>query len=86
MEDGSYWRLQDLTLGYRLPERWSGGLGFATARIYGSVRNLFTITDYSGYSPDVNSNGQFESDVGLGTDFYSYPQARTFTFGVQASW
>jgi hypothetical protein len=34
----------------------------------------------------VNSNGQFESDVGLGTDFYSYPQARTFTFGVQASW
>jgi TonB-linked SusC/RagA family outer membrane protein len=86
MEDGSYWRLQDLTLGYRLPERWAGGLGFAHARFYGSIRNLFTITDYSGYSPDVNSNGQFESDVGLGTDFYSYPQARTFTFGVQASW
>jgi TonB-dependent starch-binding outer membrane protein SusC len=44
------------------------------------------ITDYSGYSPDVNSNGQFGSDVGLGTDFYAYPQARTFAFGVQASW
>jgi len=86
MEDGSYWRLQDLVLGYRLPEQWAGSLGFASARFYGSVRNLFTITDYSGYSPDVNSNGQFESDVGLGTDFYAYPQARTFTFGVQASW
>ncbi len=86
MEDGSYWRLQDLTLGYRVPEQWAGGLGFASARVYGSVRNLFTITDYSGYTPDVNSNGQFGSDVGLGTDFYAYPQARTFTFGVQASW
>jgi TonB-linked SusC/RagA family outer membrane protein len=86
MEDGSFWRLQDLTLGYRLPEHWAGGLGFASARFYGSVRNLFTITDYSGYTPDVNSNGQFFSDVGLGTDFYAYPQARTFTFGVQASW
>jgi TonB-linked SusC/RagA family outer membrane protein len=86
MEDGSYWRLQDLTLGYRLPERWAGGLGFASARFYGSVRNLFTITDYSGYSPDVNSNGSFDANVALGTDFYAYPQARTFTFGVQASW
>ena len=86
MEDGSFWRLQDLTLGYRLPEQWAGGLGFASARFYGSVRNLFTITDYSGYTPDVNSNGQFFADVGLGTDFYAYPQARTYSFGVQATW
>ena len=85
LEDGSYWRLQNLTLGYRLPERWAGGLGFQTARVYGSVRNLFTITDYSGYSPDVNSNGQ-SSTAELGVDFYAYPQARTFTFGVQAAW
>ena len=97
VEDGSYWRMQDLTLGYRLPERWSGALGFASARFYGSVRNLFTITDYKGYSPDVNSNGASNnasgisdlgsvSSIGLGTDFYAYPLARTFTFGVQASW
>ena len=86
LEDGSYWRLQDLTLGYRLPERWAGGLGFHSARFYGSVRNLFTITDYTGYTPDVNSNGSFDANVGLGTDFYAYPQARTFTFGIQASW
>jgi outer membrane receptor protein involved in Fe transport len=86
LEDGSYWRLQDLTLGYRLPERWAGSMGFGNARFYGTVHNLFTITDYTGYTPDVNSNGQFFADVGLGTDFYAYPQARTFTFGVQASW
>jgi TonB-linked SusC/RagA family outer membrane protein len=97
IEDGSYWRMQDLTLGYRLPDRWAGALGFANARFYGSVRNLFTITDYSGYSPDVNSNGADNNATGiedlgtasgfaLGTDFYAYPLARTFTFGVQASW
>jgi TonB-linked SusC/RagA family outer membrane protein len=97
IETGSYWRMQDLTLGYRLPERWAGALGFASARFYGSVRNLFTISDYSGYSPDVNSNGASNnatgiqdvgsvSSIGLGTDFYAYPLARTFTFGVQASW
>jgi TonB-linked SusC/RagA family outer membrane protein len=97
IENGSYWRMQDLTLGYRLPERWAGSLGFASARFYGSVRNLFTITDYTGYSPDVNSNGSSNnatgiadvgsvSSIGLGTDFYAYPLARTFTFGVQASW
>jgi TonB-linked SusC/RagA family outer membrane protein len=94
VEDGSYWRLQDLILGYRLPDRWAGSLGFYSARLYGSVRNLFTISDYSGYSPDVNSNGSssddtgagFTSSVGLGTDFYAYPQARTFTFGIQAAW
>ena len=61
------------------------------------MRNLFTITDYTGYSPDVNSNGASNnasgiadlgtvSSIGLGTDFYAYPLARTFTFGVQASW
>jgi TonB-linked SusC/RagA family outer membrane protein len=97
LENGTYWRMQDLTLGYRLPERWAGALGFATARFYGSARNLFTITDYKGYSPDVNSNGASNnasgisdlgsvSSIGLGTDFYAYPLARTFTFGVQASW
>lgn len=95
VEDGSYWRLQDLTLGYRLPERVAGGLGFASARFYVSVRNLFTATDYTGYSPDVNSNGAnnvdsgslaTSSEIGLGTDFYAYPQPRTWTFGIQAGW
>lgn len=85
IEDGSYFRLQDLTVGYRLPEQFSGRLGFQSWRLYLSARNLFTTTDYSGYSPDVNSNGSL-ANVGLGTDFYAYPVARTFTFGVQAAW
>ena len=58
--------------GYRLPERWAGALGFASARFYGSARNLFTITDYKGYSPDVNSNGASNNASGI-SDLGSCP-------------
>ncbi len=84
VEDGSYLRMQELTLGYRLPEHLAGRLGFTNWRLYLSARNLFTITSYSGYSPEVNSNSN--KNIGLGVDFYAYPLARTFTFGVQAGW
>ena len=55
------------------------------ARIFVSGRNLKTWTDYTGYNPDVNSNGA-SSNISLGTDFYAYPLARTITFGVSGSW
>ncbi len=84
VEDGSYLRMQELTLGYRLPEHVAGRLGFRSWRLYLSARNLFTITNYSGYSSDVNSSS--DKNIGLGVDYYAYPIARTFTFGVQAGW
>jgi len=46
---------------------------------------VLTRTDYSGYSPDVNSNGS-NANISLGTDFYAYPVARSFTFGIKGSW
>jgi TonB-linked SusC/RagA family outer membrane protein len=85
IEDGDYIRLQDLTVGYQIPERFVGSMGFTNARIYATGHNLFTITDYSGYFPDVNSFGS-SSNISLGMDFYAYPIARTFTFGIQAGW
>lgn len=85
IEDGSYLRLQELTVGYQLPSRFAASMGFSNARVYVRGQNVFTSTDYSGYSPDVNSNGS-SSNIELGTDFYSYPQARTWSFGVQAGW
>jgi hypothetical protein len=84
VEDGSFLRMQDVTLGYRIPEGLASSLGFASWRLYVSAHNLFTITNYSGFSPDVNSNS--DKNIGLGVDFYSYPFARTFTFGIQAGW
>jgi hypothetical protein len=85
VEDGSYVRIQDVTLGYRLPAQWGNAVRMRNARLYVSGRNLHTFTDYSGYSPDVNSGGS-GSNLFLGTDFYAYPIARSVTFGLSGNW
>lgn len=86
IEDGSYIRLGELTLGYRLPAARLGRINvFEDARIFVSGRNIKTWTDYSGYNPDVNSLGA-TANVSLGTDFYAYPVARTFTIGISGAW
>jgi TonB-linked SusC/RagA family outer membrane protein len=85
VEDGSYIRLQELTLGYRLPRSWARTFNLDEARFFVSGRNLVTWTDYTGYNPDVNSNGS-SATISLGTDFYAYPLARTFSFGVRGAW
>jgi len=85
IEDGSYWRMQDVTFGWQLPENWAASARFATLRLYGSIHNLFIITNYSGYDPDVNSNGS-AANISLATDFYAYPQERSFVLGLQAGW
>lgn len=85
VEDGSYIRLQEITLGYALPNRWGSRFGVNDARLFVSGRNLKTWTKFTGYNPDVNSNGS-SSNISLGTDFYAYPLARTITFGFSGSW
>ena len=85
IEDASYIRLQDLTLGYQLPENVAGSLGLANARVYVRGQNVFTSTDYKGFNPEVNSNGS-TSSASVATDFYAYPVARTWSFGLQAGW
>ncbi len=84
IEDGSYVRLQEVTLGYRLPRSLSRLAGMDGARLFVSGHNLHTWTDYRGFSPDVNSNGV--SNAALGTDFYAYPVARTLTVGIRGTW
>jgi TonB-linked SusC/RagA family outer membrane protein len=80
-EDGSYLRLRNVTLGYRLP---AAGLGIGwlrTARVYVSAQNLLTLTGYSGYDPEVSSTGG--SDLRKGIDVGAYPSAKTYLVGVQ---
>jgi hypothetical protein len=84
-EDGSYVRLQEVTLGYRLPAQLIGNANLSEARIYVSGRNLYTWTDYSGYSPDVNSPGS-SSNTSLATEFYAYPLPRTIMVGISGAW
>lgn len=85
VEDGSFVRLNEVTLGFRLPQRLVAFTGMDDARIYVSGRNLKTWTDYSGYNPDVSSAGA-TANVVTGVDYYAYPLARTFTFGFSAGW
>ena len=78
IEDGSFVRLQNITVGYRLD--LPPAFGVRTARLYGSADNLFLLTGYSGYDPEVHIASGLAS---RGIDYLAYPRARTFTFGVQ---
>ena len=83
VEDGSYLRLKNVTLGYSLPADLLGISGLTSARIYVKGRNLLTFTGYSGYNPDVNSSGQ--STVNLKVDTNSYPLASEYMVGIDLS-
>lgn len=76
LESGTYLRLRTLQLGYNLPKNALGF--FKTARVYLDIDNLFTITPYSGYSPDVNATSVYER----GFDEFIYPSNRTYMLGV----
>ncbi|RDV15643.1 TonB-dependent receptor [Pontibacter diazotrophicus] len=80
LEDGSYIRLKNIVLGYNLPTSLTERVHLQRARLFVQSQNLFTITDYSGFDPEVNTFSG--SNAALGTDFLVYPQARTITFGV----
>jgi TonB-linked SusC/RagA family outer membrane protein len=80
IEDGSYVRLKNVVFGYTLPSSAAGRLGFQRLRVYLQGQNLLTSTKYSGFDPEVNYGG--ETSIARGTDFYTLPQARSVTFGV----
>ncbi|MCG2615105.1 TonB-dependent receptor [Terrimonas sp. NA20] len=87
VEDGSYLRLRNAMIGYNLSSKMMGRAGFTQARIYASVQNLFTITGYKGFDPELYTNDNLANygDLGVGIDMGTYPPSRTITFGVQLS-
>lgn len=83
LEDGSFVRLSAVTLGYNLPVKkvkW-----MSQARIYLSGQNLYVLTDYSGYDPEVNTNKAVDGVPSFGIDYTSYPRPRTVLLGVNVS-
>lgn len=80
VEDGSYLRLQNLTVGYTLPARWTKKLHIEKCRIYFSGNNLHTWTNYSGYNPEVSLRSS--NALTPGEDYGTYPLARTFMVGL----
>ncbi len=78
IEDGSFIRLKNLTLGYTIPNSLINKLNIENLRIYLSGTNLYTFTKYPGIDPEVGSN----SDLATGIDYNVYPVARTITLGL----
>jgi TonB-linked SusC/RagA family outer membrane protein len=88
IEDGSYLRLKNVSLGYSFPtamlSNWSGGT-ISKIRLYVSAQNLLTITDYTGYDPEIGARTGINSSLGMGIDYGQFPAARTFLGGIQVS-
>lgn len=88
VEDGSYLRLKNVSLGYSFStsklSSWSKGT-ISKIRLYVSAQNLLTITDYSGYDPEIGARTGINSSLGMGIDYGQFPAARTFLGGIQVS-
>ena len=86
VENGAFLRMRNLQIGYTLPGKVAEKARMSKARVYVSAQNLFTISSYSGYDPDLGSaniNGATaQSPLTIGVDFGRYPVARMFTFGI----
>ncbi|GAB3970364.1 TonB-dependent receptor [Spirosoma terrae] len=82
--DGSYVRLKNLAIGYTFPQVLTNKIKLNRLRIYASAQNILTFTDYPGYDPEVNYNtsGSVNGNRNLGLDYGSYPNAKSYTIGL----
>lgn len=83
IEDASYLRLKNITLGYNLPSKVVSKVKMSNLRVYASATNLWTLTNYSGYDPEANTFGQSTTLIGI--DLGGYPQSKVFQIGLSAS-
>ena len=83
LEDGSFVRMKNVTLAYNFSKEVLDKLNINSLRIYTSAENLFTITDYSGFDPELSVSGN--SDIDVGIDRSTFPQAKSFTLGLNVT-
>ncbi|MCX2492770.1 TonB-dependent receptor [Pedobacter sp. PF22-3] len=81
IQDGSYFRCTNITLGYSFPKTLANAIKVSNIRVYASVDNAFTVTDYKGYNPEVDYSGG--SNLTPGVDYGNYPLARTYNLGIK---
>jgi len=81
VEDGAFFRLRSVVLGYSLPKRWVSQIGMSRARFYASGTNLWTKQAFSGYTPEFPNDSQFRA----GIDYLSYPMAKTMLVGLDVT-
>lgn len=83
VEDGSYIRLQNISLSYTFPKKWIEHLFLTNVKLYMNIQNVFTITKYDGYDPEVGS--LWGDALKNGIDYNRYPSPRIYTFGINVS-
>lgn len=83
IEDGSYLRIQNISLSYNLPQKWAKKAFLNTAKIYFNVQNVYTFTKYKGYDPEIGAFNQ--SALLQNIDRGRYPTPRTYTLGLNLS-
>ncbi|GAA3611429.1 TonB-dependent receptor [Flavivirga amylovorans] len=87
VEDGSYIRIKNITLGYNFSKMLTKSLGISSARVYATGTNLFTFTDYTGFDPESNNAGDIatnsaSTDAFAGVDLASFPSQKKYTLGL----
>ena len=80
IEDGSYLRIQNISLAYNFPQVWLKKIGMANCKLYFNAQNVYTFTGYSGLDPEI---GSYNQQVGLSNvDMGRYPSPRVYTLGA----
>ncbi len=82
LEDGSYLRLNNITLGYTLPKKLTQKAKINTVRVYGTLNNIHTFTSYTGYDPEVSAS---DNALTPGIDNSSYPRSKSWVLGVNVT-
>lgn len=90
LESGSYLRFKTITLSYNISPKFLPSIGLSSANVYVSANNLFTITGYKGFDPEVNSYGSTNNssdnrNISIGIDNGAYPQSKMILFGINVS-
>lgn len=85
IEDGSYIRLKNISLGYTFDSKMLRKIGLQSLRVYANIQNLWTITGYDGYDPEVGASTQDSSGLVYGLDFGRYPSPTVYSFGLNIS-
>lgn len=83
VEDGSFLRLNTLSVGYNMPKMWLSGARIKSLRLYLSAYNVFTLTNYTGFDPEVSTRRNTQLTPGV--DYSAYPRSRMLVFGLNMS-
>lgn len=80
VEDGSFLRINNVSLGYTIPQKWINRVLIKSLRLYATINNVYTFTNYSGYDPEVDTRRK--TPLTPGVDYSAYPRSRSFIFGI----